>query len=384
MKKHRIELLDGFRFIAVMSVLFYHFTSLWMAKYPYGDLYHRIFHHVFDYGFLGVQFFFMISGFVISYTLENTAGLLSFYRNRFVRLFPPMLLCSVLTFLAVHFLDREHLFKNAHEIKNFLPGLTFINPTFWTLVTGTEFHWMNGSYWSLWVEVQFYIVSSGLYYFSKRHFFRNMLLAGIVISSIKYIPGYFLNNQADYLELHHLHDFFDGWRYGDEIFNLTFYISWFICGVFFYQLYKGINLLKDRFLVICSGLMLFCLVHETRAFFADSFVKIMIAGLLMFAVFLLMIYKEGYLSFLKNPLFIRIGMISYSIYLIHEEIGVLLITRYGKYLGSWSALAPLIMIIIAVCFAELSYRFYERRAALLLKCIFVKNNSEISPFDHQK
>lgn len=378
MKKQRIELLDSFRFIAVMAVLFYHFTSLWMTKYPYGDLYHRIFHHAFDYGFLGVQFFYMISGFVISYTLENTAGLLSFYRNRFSRLFPPMLLCSVLTFLAVHFLDQDHLFKNAHEIKNFLPGLTFINPTFWTLMTGVEFHWMNGSYWSLWVEVQFYLVSSALYFISKRHFFRNMLLAGIVISTIKYIPGYFLNHQGSYLESHQLHGFFDGWRYGDEIFNLTFYMSWFVCGVFFYQLYKGLNLLKDRFLLICSVVMLFCLVNETHDFFADSFAKIIIAGLLMSALFLLMIYKEGYLSFLKNAFFIRIGMISYSIYLIHEEIGVLLITRYGKYLGSWSALAPLIVIILAACFAELSYRYYERGAALFLKRIFVKYNSEKS------
>ncbi|HTD39422.1 MAG TPA: acyltransferase family protein, partial [Mucilaginibacter sp.] len=85
MNKHRIELLDSFRFIAILSVMLFHFTYSWTARDPYG----KFFLHIFHYGYLGVQFFFMISGFVISYTLENTPNLLSFYKNRFSRLFPP-------------------------------------------------------------------------------------------------------------------------------------------------------------------------------------------------------------------------------------------------------------------------------------------------------
>jgi peptidoglycan/LPS O-acetylase OafA/YrhL len=141
MKKHRIELLDSFRFIAILCVLLFHFTNQLTTQYPYGNFFLRIF----SYGYLGVQFFFMISGFVISYTLENTANLRSFYRNRFTRLFPPMLLCSLITFITVRFLDDHYLFGSAHEMKNLVPGLTFINPTLWTLVTNVNFHWVNGS-----------------------------------------------------------------------------------------------------------------------------------------------------------------------------------------------------------------------------------------------
>jgi peptidoglycan/LPS O-acetylase OafA/YrhL len=140
--ERRVKLLDSFRFIAITAVLFYHFTHLWVTQYPYGNY----FHHIFKYGYLGVQFFFIISGFVISYTLENTPTLFSFYKNRFSRLFPSMLLCSLITLIVISLLDDHYLFKNAHELKNFIPSLTFINPTLWTLITKVNFYWINASY----------------------------------------------------------------------------------------------------------------------------------------------------------------------------------------------------------------------------------------------
>jgi peptidoglycan/LPS O-acetylase OafA/YrhL len=363
MNRHRIELLDSFRFIAIISVLLYHFTNSWVTLYPYGNF----FQHIFKYGYLGVHFFFMISGFVISYTLEKTPDLYSFFRNRFTRLFPPMFLCSLITFFMVRLLDDHDLFKNAHELKNLVPGLTFMNPSLWTLITNTDFHWINGSYWSLWVEIQFYVISSSLYFLDKKHFFRNILLAGIVLSIVKYIPQYFLNNPVQYLELHGLHPFFNEWKYGNEIFNLTFYITWFLSGVIMYELYKGFKLRQHVFQALCSLMILFCLVRDTKTFFTESLAVTIFASLLMFVLFLLMIYRKEYLFFLKNPLLIRIGVISYSIYLVHEETGILLIIKYGGYLGQWSPLAPFIMIIIVICFAELSYRFYEKRISTLLK-----------------
>jgi peptidoglycan/LPS O-acetylase OafA/YrhL len=93
-----------------------------------------------------------------------------------------------------------------------------------------------------------------------------------------------------------------------------------------------------------------------------------------------MIYRKRYLVFLENAFLSRIGVISYSIYLIHEDIGVLLINKYGKYMGSWSPASPFIVMILAVCFAGLSYRFYEKRVALFLKRKFAeKGEKKISP-----
>lgn len=71
--KNRIQILDGFRAISILSVLLFHFFSRWTPPlssesfYPYGSKYFSWF----QYGGVGVEFFFMISGFVIYFTLEN-------------------------------------------------------------------------------------------------------------------------------------------------------------------------------------------------------------------------------------------------------------------------------------------------------------------------
>jgi len=59
----------------------------------------------------------------------------------------------------------------------------------------------------------------------------------------------------------------------------------------------------------------------------------MLGALFMFTLFLLMIYRKKYLLFLEKPFLSWIGVVSYSIYLIHEDIGVLLINKYGKYMA---------------------------------------------------
>src|SRR6478736_6931335 len=101
MADKRLDILDGFRFVAIVSVLFFHFYSKWSFPVkeenylPGENLYHTDF---FNHGNLGVQFFFIISGFVIFYTLERSETLIAFLTKRFIKLFPTMLLCSIVTF----------------------------------------------------------------------------------------------------------------------------------------------------------------------------------------------------------------------------------------------------------------------------------------------
>jgi peptidoglycan/LPS O-acetylase OafA/YrhL len=73
MEERRIEILDGFRFVSVMSVMLFHYYSRWTTPiytkslYPYGSNF-----NYFSKGNLGVFFFFMISGFVIAFFIgEN-------------------------------------------------------------------------------------------------------------------------------------------------------------------------------------------------------------------------------------------------------------------------------------------------------------------------
>jgi peptidoglycan/LPS O-acetylase OafA/YrhL len=360
-EQKRIKMLDSFRFLAIISVIFFHYTYSWTLPhsdhnlYPYGSFYGSIF----KYGYLGVEFFFIISGFVISYTLENTAGAAAFFKNRFIRLFPPIVCWSVVTFLTFLLLDSNNVFPNAHKLKNLLFSITFINPEIGTVVFKTRFDWLNGSYWSLWVEVQFYVLAAILFYLGKKTFLRNMLALSLLLFLINFIPEHFLQPiHIDQVPATMVGFFYKA-RHINSLFNLTHYICFFASGVVFHHLYKGGRL--NFITIFCSGLI--CIGQLYNSFALEE----KLIFLIMLLLFAVMIYKRKWLFFLDNPLLVRIGMISYSIYLAHEDIGILLINKYGGYLGRWSFISPILVCAILILAAELSYRFIEQRAARLLK-----------------
>ena len=361
MEQKRIGILDSFRFLAIISVMLYHYTCRWDSLYPYG----KFFRQVFQYGNMGVEFFFMISGFVISYTLENTTGLSAFFKNRFIRLFPPMLFWSIITFSVVAFLDTSLFFRPSHQLKNLLFSLTFINPYIGTALFKNQLYWLNGSYWSLWVEVQFYVIAALLFYFNKQRFLRNILVLSTVLLLLHFMTEFLFLHQGwlSGTTIRYLHKV----RRLDSLINLTPYICYFSLGVIFHYLYKGGTIRLFSLNSCCIGLLLVVQLYLLDTVFARLYF------ILMIALFLLMIYKRHYLSFLEHPLLMRIGVISYSIYLAHEMIGVLLINKYGGYLGRWSPLSVPIVMVLMVVLAELSYRFIEKKAARLLKKLMFKD-----------
>src|SRR6185312_10391499 len=105
----RIEIIDGFRAIAILLVVFYHFYSLNSNSLPNQTYKSIINYFPYDYltsgGAFGVEFFFIISGFVIFFSLQKSESLFFFLYRRFIRLFPSILLCSVLTYFVVELLD---------------------------------------------------------------------------------------------------------------------------------------------------------------------------------------------------------------------------------------------------------------------------------------
>jgi peptidoglycan/LPS O-acetylase OafA/YrhL len=361
MKEKRIEILDSFRFLAIISVIFYHYTYRWTIPasyknlYPYGTYYGNIF----EYGRMGVQFFFIISGFVISYTLENTSGLSTFFKNRFIRLFPPILLWSVITYSVFIIFDTNLILPDSHFLKNFLPSLTFIKPEIWSLILNHSFSWLNGSYWSLWVEVQFYIIASLLFFMNREKFFRNLLLVTIIISLANYLVNHFSQKNSNT-------HFFLLASQVNELFNISYYICYFSLGAIFHYLYKRSAIRLTAFTSLCMAVIFL------YQFYACVTFQARILYIIMIALFVLMIYKRQYLFFLENPLFRRIGVISYSVYLAHENIGILLINKFGGYLGKWSPISLFIVLILIILLAELSYRFIEQKTARILKRLLFK------------
>ena len=153
------------------------------------------------------------------------------------------------------------------------------------------------------------------------------------------------------------------------MFNITYFILWFLAGTGLYELYKHFHYKRPLLLWfrILAAVVFFWLLAEVLIFYAGVLRVAIPSVLVMILLFLCLIYRPGMLGSLKHRLPARIGLISYSMYLIHENVGVLLIQKYGGWLGPWSPIAVIIMIGLVACFAELSYSYYEKKAGAILK-----------------
>jgi len=149
----RFRLLDGMRFLAAVAVVAYHFTafrhSFW-GQAPSAEF--QFLSKFTAYGALGVQLFFIISGFVI---LMSTQGrsVGQFVTSRVARLFPAYWV-AVIAATVLSVLVAPGLFKDV------TPSMFLANLTMAQQAVGVPH--IDGVYWTLWVELLFYVMVCGL------------------------------------------------------------------------------------------------------------------------------------------------------------------------------------------------------------------------------
>ena len=155
----RMPYLDGLRGLAILIVVLFHAYVRWSSILPFGASFEDV--AIISNGFLGVQLFFMISGFVIFMSLDRSADLLDFAWRRWLRLFPAMLLCSLVIYISAPLMPERP--AGPAPASQLIPGLTFIDPVWWKLV-GFDLRAIDGAFWSLFVEVQFYAIAGAIYF----------------------------------------------------------------------------------------------------------------------------------------------------------------------------------------------------------------------------
>jgi peptidoglycan/LPS O-acetylase OafA/YrhL len=144
----RIDEIQGLRGLAVCLVVAVHAYH----TYP-----------LFRAGYLGVDVFFVISGFVITRMLllehlrTGSVSIRSFYRKRWWRIFPPLVAASGLALLAIPALSPG--FSASQYVLQILLALTFtLNFLSWDIQLYSEIANVLGAAWSLCVEEHFYVV----------------------------------------------------------------------------------------------------------------------------------------------------------------------------------------------------------------------------------
>ena len=304
----RIKYLDGLRGVAVLLVLFFHAYTRWSEHVPYGNTYANF--PLFYFGWLGVELFFLISGFVIFMTLYRTDDFKIFIYKRWLRLFPAMLIASVIIYATLPiFWERPEGIPNALGL---LPGLTFITPSWWEAILGIDIQPLEGAFWTLYVEFKFYTIAGAIYFFLGRKFLVPSLIFLFGCSILTQVLSAFSGARVLYI--------------AQEIcFALSFeHFGWFAAGALFYLFFKTQN--TKWFLQAIGITALNALVVAN-----DFDIAEIIAALAISALFAASIVVPRVQNILENKVFLFFGFISYPLYLIHENATIAAIAKLSTY-----------------------------------------------------
>jgi len=325
--------LDLLRGLAALAVCFFHFT------HGNPDFLNNtnILFQVGRYGFLGVDVFFVISGFVIPYSMYR--GRFSFGKiglflgKRFIRIEPPYIL-SIIMVVSLNWISTlSPYYKGAPfqiDSTALALHLGYLNAFF-------EFPWVNDVYWTLAIEFQYYILIALIFplliHPKKWIAYLTLTIFGML--------GFFITRHS-------------------LIFNYGFL---FIVGILLFQFRIG-YLEKSHFgAMLLIALLIIFIKFDHRY---------LIAALLPYFFITYFIFNDRISKFLGN--------ISYSIYLIHIPIGGRIINLTETFIQNELLRSLFVFVALAVSIfaAWVFYRIIEKPSQELAKRINY-NKKKIEP-----
>lgn len=328
--RDRFEELDAFRGLAALSVVLFHYTT------RYEQVYHHTSAPLFSipWGHYGVQFFFIISGFVIFMTLERCKSWKDFVISRFSRLFPAYWAAVCLTYLVGTLapLPDQH-----YEPVQLAVNLTMLQSFFYIPA-------IDGVYWSLAWELNFYIIMLGFFVLSLLSNFE------------KLAPLWLLAMLGNSVAMHAGVDI--PWKV--QTFLVLKYTNLFIAGIIFYQL-KTNGYTKYRLALLGA-----CLLAEFYSGGLES------GWFMLGFITLFFLALHSKLAFLKSAPLLWLGGISYTLYLVHQMIGFRIIFSLES-VGLSATQAILISLAISLFIATLITRTIERPMLKLIRQRRMKN-----------
>jgi peptidoglycan/LPS O-acetylase OafA/YrhL len=334
-KNNRIYQIDLFRFIAAISVVLFHYLFRGWAADNLSDVSFNEIGHFFKYGYLGVDFFFIISGFVILLSIKKRS-ISKFIISRFSRLYPIYWICLILSFSVIVLIgeprynaDFNQFFFNISMLQNYL-GVKSI----------------DGVYWTLFVEMKFYIFIVGTY----------LLLNKLIEFKIEYLVIFWLSLTLFYIPLHELSIF--------KILNYFLILQWssyFIAGMIFFQIYKNGSSIK--YLILLSISFAISLYY---AFSNIGYIEIkyntsfspLIIGITIFIFYLVMfLVTTNEMKKINSPKLMQLGLLTYPLYLIHQNIGYIIFNNFGEHFNKY--LLAFITILLMITISFVLSKFYE-------------------------
>lgn len=331
--QERLPQLDGIRGIAILLVIFHNEST----KYPllYMD-------RIFANGWMGVDLFFVLSGFLITGILLDSKQFAGYFRNfyarRCLRIWPLYYASLLLMFVVVPFLmpnEREAIFSRSSPWWSFpLYVQNFLVP----LPEGAK--GLLGVTWSLAIEEQFYLVWPLVVRFFSSIFIRRLALAVVLLSPPLRLVLF---------------------AYGVNLYSNTFArLDGLMAGALLAVVVRSREFVPRKYLGAAWGLLL---IGWPLAFVTEALQERWIVYSMSAAASAALVYVALYSNrrwvqaALTNRFLVYTGTISYGLYLLHK-----IPFNLGETVGLTTHPAIAAPLLLASCYgiAALSWRFLER------------------------
>jgi peptidoglycan/LPS O-acetylase OafA/YrhL len=317
----RIPELDLLRFIAAAAVVLYHYISCFPAAAHAEGTVLETMSALTRYGYMGVDLFFMISGFVILWSSIDRDPL-GFAISRISRLYPAFWVSLAITSLCV-FLIAEAV-----------PHVEVPPLDKWTLAANATMipatlnaPLIEGVYWTLEIEIRFYALVMGVLLFRQMHRIESILYGWLAISIVGMVVEMPWIVRFIFIEP---------------------YAPFFVAGCLFYLvLSRGRTAPRIGALVVAAICSMFVAHSQREGFITPDPISAIVVPsliLLFFGIFVALTFRKRVPA---GARFARLGAITYPLYLVHGLIGYLIYELLHPHVGVGNAL----LIITAVIFA---------------------------------
>lgn len=362
------ENLNGLRFVCFVSVFLFHSFHSDFDYIKDNPLYGFVKYGLFKNGNLGVNFFFVLSGFLITFLLlkereyYGRIDVISFWKRRIFRIWPLFYFCVFFGFVIFPLL-KSFFGQVSNETADPIYYITFLN-NFDFIRKGLPDASILGVLWSIAIEEQFYVVWPILIYVLPAKLYPYLFALIILISLVS---RYFHDSNVffEYHTLSCMGDLAVG-GFGAWLAQSDRFVLW-------------IKNLKRIWVIALYFIVIFIFFFRDDLFFLTYPIRV-VERMMIAIIFLIVILEQNYcdksLFKMKNmKLFSRLGVITYGLYCLHF-IGILttttLTSRLGLNIHLWQVvfLETSVALLITLIIGWLSYRYYELP--------FLKINNRIS------
>ncbi len=315
----RVNELDLLRFFAALAVVFHHYSLDGFAAESMTIMPYPLLASISKYGYLGVELFFMISGFVILMTASN-GDLKKFVISRLIRLYPAFWVCCSITFfftLAIGASDYSASINQYLINMTLLSGFMDVPP-------------IDGVYWSLFVELKFYA------------FVAVILVLGRIQQAELFIILWLAVTIA--LVFHPIQQL--------RFLMLKDYSTYFIAGATFFLIWaKGLTWTRCTVIAVSWCLAIYQStkeIHEFEIRIRNDLDPYIITAIICAYFVIMTLISLKRMGAIGKVNWVWLGALTYPLYLIHQNLGFMIYnavyTQFNPQVLFWLLVFGMIML----------------------------------------